>query len=667
MTAAETLSPETSQQLAGDRILGPDGLIAASLPGYEARQPQVQMANLVDSTLRQGGNAMVEAGCGTGKSLAYLIPAILSGQKVVVSTDTIQLQEQLVGKDLPFLARVLESELEKPLRFAIAKGRSNWFCKRNTLEFLEEETLFASLGESLGRPAAADALRVFNAGEWDGDKATLKLSIPDTQWGNIAGDDSCSGRQCPHANECPYLANKKKVEDADVVVTNATMYLLHHYIREKIGSGGILPEHLIWIADEAHTLSDKAGDVFGQEISQFRPVSLVKRMKRQVRALGLEMEDPDLEKLGRLAEAFFLCFHGAVKEAQLISDFPPEVIEEATTNLEPLTNELGNVRFALSRAARGLDPVEDKEKLWAVKSLDQSYRDLISGLEASITGDDPDRVQFVEITKDNRTGRKIATLNDKPIETAPIFRRILDTLDSAVFCSATLASGTGNAAFLPCARDLGLDLAETATMQVESPFDYAKQVIGYIPNTVPDTRHPEYHTACAKEIMNVLNYTQGRAFVLFTSIRDMRAVYDLVRSRVRFPLMIQGEKPKDLLIEEFRSTDNSVLFGVKTFWTGVDIPGDALSCVILSKLPFPNVSDPLTEAKCRKIKERGGNDFMEYSLPRCIQDVKQGFGRLIRSKTDEGIFVMLDSRLHTARYARIILNSLPNVPTVSKL
>lgn len=665
-----------------ERILGADGILATGLPGYEARRPQIDMADLVEETLRGGGNVLVEAGTGCGKSFAYLVPAIYSGKKVVVSTETIQLQEQLYRKDLPFLSRMLEADLGRPVKFAIAKGRGNYFCKRNVREQLEAEAVSGKPGYSAA--LMLTALRQFDAGDWSGDKSDLKLQVNDGAWSEMSGDDTCTGRKCPHAGSCPYLAAKEKVEDADIVVTNHHMYLLHHYLPVAL-----LPEHSVWIADEAHTLADKAGDVWGIEVRQGRPVGFAKTVLRQVRALGLELplnseelarwkqanRQPkpeeiwiDPERVREAADPFFAVWHGATSQEQRIDAFPPEILAEAEFRLGELVAELEPVREKLSRACRRLDPERDKETLWGVEALDQSCLELIGSLRAMLDPEkDAEYVRYVEIGVDNR-GRKTATLQRKPIETAPIFReQVLPTLTAAVFCSATLATGKGPLAFKTTADDLGLSLVDTETLQAKSPFDYARQVFGYFPNTVPEARHPAYHTAAAEEIIRVLNYTQGRAFVLFTSTRDMRTVYELVRSRVRFPVLLQGEMPKDLLIEEFRREEGSVLFGVKTFWTGVDIQGDALSCVILVKLPFPVPSHPLVQARCERIKARGGSDFMEYSLPRCIRDVLQGFGRLIRSKRDEGVFVILDNRMHTARYARNIANALPDFPIAERL
>jgi ATP-dependent DNA helicase DinG len=653
-----TLTPTTER--AGDRILASGGLISQELPGYEPREPQVRMANLVDETISRHGHALIEAGTGTGKSLAYLIPAILSGEKVVVSTDTIQLQEQLVGKDLPFLAKILSPLLGRPVRFAIAKGRSNYLCERNASTYLVEWGTLDREGTRL----AQEALSLFKGGKWNGDKATLKLKVMDQQWSDLAGDDSCTGRSCPFAGTCVYLERKALIEDADIIITNHTMYLLHHYLQQTAGVS-VLPGHAIWIADEAHTLSDKAQDVWGLEIAQTRPGSFVKRLQKQASQVGIDLQEVDLSAVQRAAERFFSLWHGAVKDEQLLSEFPEPILAQAPGLLETLVSTLKPVQVAIHHAASQTPP-DDKEKLNALAGLKRSADELINGLRAIVANDDPEQVVYAEISAD-RMGRKQAKLHRKPAETREIFQSILEDLNTAMFTSATLATGAGHGAFAAAADELGMDLGQAETMQVESPFDYARQVIGYLPKGLPEAQSPDYHTAVAEEVIRILNYSLGRAFILFTSNRDMRAVFALVQGRVRFPILLQGSAPKDLLLEEFVREGNAVLFGVKTFWTGVDIRGDALSCVVLVKLPFPNPSSPLVAARCDRIKERGGNFFGGYMLPRCIRDVKQGFGRLIRSSQDEGIFAILDPRMRSKSYGKQIAGSLPDLPVVSEL
>lgn len=642
---------------AGDWALGPEGVLAQTLPGYEARQPQIEMANLCDRVIDTGGHALIEAGTGVGKSLAYLTPAILSGKRVVVSTDTIALQEQLVGKDLPFLQR----SLGKPFTFAIAKGRSHFLCPRNCESLLVEKSLLEEDRADLIQLDATSCLDEFRERGWDGDRAHLQLAVPDNRWAQLCGDESCTGRSCEHAGTCPYLKAKTAYEDADVVITNHTMYLLHHWVLDRThGTAGILPEHLVWIADEAHTLSDKCVDQWGVEITDRTPASFVKRIKRQVKRLGIKLseKDVDLEAMTHAADGFFSVFWGAVKQEQLLSEFPEEILELAREMRDLLVARIKPIRVALHWAAMDIPP-DDVEKRGAIERLYTHADLLIEGLDTILDPEpDPDHVRYAEVTGSDMAMKSV-TLHCKPIETRRIFQGILESLQTAIFTSATLATGYGTSGFRATADELGLNLSDCEVLQVESPFDYAGQVRGYIPAGLPETRSPEYHTEISEEIIKILNHTQGRAFVLFTSVKDMRRVYDLVVRRVRFPIMLQGDAAKDKLVAEFKTTPNAVLFGVKTFWTGVDIPGDQLSCVVLVKLPFPYHDAPMTKARCQRIEQRGGNGFRDFMLPRCIRDVKQGFGRLIRCKTDTGLFVILDGRLRTKRYGQDIAGSLP--------
>jgi ATP-dependent DNA helicase DinG len=616
----------------------------------------------------------------TGKSLGYLIPAILSGKRVVISTDTIQLQEQLVGKDLPFLQKVLQPLLGRPFRFAIAKGRSHFLCPRNCHGLIEERGMIAEY--NLASYDAEAALEEYTnpLKGWDGDRAHLQLPIADDRWAKLCGDESCTGSSCEYATNCPSIRAKTAYEQAEVVVTNHTMYLLHHWVLERtFGAVGILPQHTVWIADEAHTLSDKCCDQFGVEISDRQPAAYVRRIKRQAKRLHLTLSDNDLnlEAVQRAADGFFEVFHGAVKQEQLLAEFPPEILDLARQMALELIAKIKPIRVALHWAAMDIPP-DDYERRSAIERLYTGADLLIEGLD-TILAPEPDgtdeaelrqwrdQVRYAEVTGSD-LARKEITLHCKPIETRPIFRRILNNLESAIFCSATLATGYGAGAFRTIADELGLMLSDCATLQVESPFDYANAVRGYVPKGMPELRSPEYHTAVAEEVIQILNHSQGRAFILFTSVRDMKRVYELVIRRVRFPVLIQGQASKDALIEEFKETPNCVLFGVKTFWTGVDVAGDALSCVVIVKLPFPSPESPLNKARCARIDAREhGNSFRDFMLPRCIRDVKQGFGRLIRTSRDRGLFVILDPRMRTARYGRDIADSLPPFPCTGTL
>lgn len=663
---------ETTESV-GAAVLGADGYLARALPHYEARQAQIEMADLVADAMQSGQHALIEAGTGTGKSFGYLIPSIYAavrdGKRVIVSTDTIQLQEQLVQKDLPFLARILEPILGRTIRFAMAKGRSHYFCERNAIDLTEQTTL----QEDLAAMAATALLREFQSERWDGDEATLKIAVTPGQWSMVSGEDSCEGRNCKYAKLCGYQLNKAAREQADIVITNHTMYLMHCALKTR--GINVLPEHTVWIADEAHTLADKAVEIFGTTLKHDGVRKFVKKLKRQAKILDLSLEDVDPVTLERANDQFFQHFHGATKDEVLFAEFPPEVLASAEQAMLHVVALLEPLRRSLHKAAASvragcvladLSP-RDRERLQTLERLRATTDGLCDAFQAFFGTPDPEFIHYAEVVNHSMRGIEV-TLQRKPIETAWIFRDfILPDLESAVFCSATLASGVGAATWKSTLDDFGLSGDEVRTLQVESPFDYTRQVRGYVPGGLPEARSMEYHTALADEVVKILNHTQGRAFVLFTSNYDMRRVGELVMTRVRFPILTQGDKQKDLLIEEFKNTPNAVLFGVKTFWTGVDVPGQALSCVILCKLPFPSPAAPLNKARMDRIKSRGLNDFREFMLPRCIRDVRQGFGRLIRSKTDTGLFVILDPRMRTANYGRDIAASLPNFPCTSTL
>lgn len=689
-------SNQTDRQKAGSRILGTGGPIARTLPGYEPRQPQIEMADLVDDVIASGTHALIEAGTGTGKSLGYLIPAILSGKRVVVSTDTIQLQEQLVQKDLPYLAEILQPFLGREIRFAIAKGRSNYGCERNMETFLKDTP-----STDVAFPMVQDTLRLFQRGEWDGDKSTLSgvNGMTEARWSLVNGDDSCTGKSCPNAGRCAYMAAKARFEEADVVVTNHTMYFLHHLLMERTGGiVGALPDHTVWIADEAHTLSDKCCDQFGTELSHRSVPSFLKKLFRQIKTLKLDIPSDAIKsaEMNAANAAAMEAFWKTANQEQLLSEYPEELWEDMGRKLLALAASLRPVRVALANAARHVDP-DDQPTKGAVERLQQTARELIDCIENNFLVrdgnpwdpeaergpwrpfSDPDYVVYAEVASDGQGGKEV-TLHCKPIETASIFRRIYGKLDAVVFTSATLSCGEGVQGWRPVAEELGMNLAGTATMQVDSPFDYDRQVVGYLPDpALPVHQSPDYHMELAGEVMRVLTWSQERnaaegrkwgAFVLFASFKDLNRVYDLIIRTCPFPIYKQGMMPKDEMIRSFQSDENPVLFGVKTFWTGVDIKGDQLSCVVIPRLPFPNPSQPLVKARCARIEAAGRSSFFEFSLPRAIRDLKQGFGRLIRSRDDQGVFALLDSKCHPtagARYRHQVYASLPEFSCIHRL
>ncbi len=655
----------------GSRILGPDGPIASSLQGYEPREAQIEIANVIGECLSGGRHALLDAGTGTGKSLAYLIPAIELGERVVVSTDTIALQEQLVKKDLPFL----EKALDRPIEYAVAKGKSNFLCPRNLIEGVHQNTIAPN--HAAQAREAERVLKVFQAGEFSGDKSDLRSELWDSTWADISADDTCEGSSCKHKATCPYMLAKEKLESSQIIITNHTMYLFSCYVKQKTGGMvSIIPDAVNLVADEAHTFPDKIQDVFGVDLKQRRPLAILQRIRKQAKNLSIELNF-DADEIGKRSQAFFSKFWGAVKEQQLLTDFPEEVLIDAVAARDNLIAAFGPIRLEINRELSMISQT-DFERPRAVGSLADAINSLREDLQEilprkiEIANDqdgtlgepffdwDPDQVYYCEITEDNFRN-KFTTLSRKPAEAAGVLREVIyPSLNSAIMISATLASGKGESGFKATINEFGMEDCDPALVQVESPFDYGSQVIGYYPKGVlPEPRDPQYHDKLSMILADIIKQNNGHTFVLFTSNRDLKACARVLRDTVTHDLFVQGEGSKDELVRGFRETPNSVLLGVKTFWTGVDIPGETLSCVVIPKLPFPQPDHPLVKARCERIKARGGSDFAEYSLPRCIRDFKQGFGRLIRTGTDTGQFACLDPRLATARYGKTIRNALP--------
>jgi ATP-dependent DNA helicase DinG len=670
-TTEPTYDPAILAQ-AGDRILGPTGLLAQSLPGYEPRDPQMEMANLVGATIAAGlaldpldeetASVLIEAGTGTGKSLAYLIPAILSRKRCVVSTETIALQEQLVRKDLPFLKKTLGIDFT----FAIAKGRSNYYCLRNAL------ALMAS-GGMTGR-AKSPELAMIQAthaelidGKWEGDKSSLNHPMPDRLWATVAAEESCTGSECEHADSCPYLAAKTFYFKADVIVTNHTFYGLSHQLRHTVNVEP-LPSHWIWIADEAHTLPDKLCDVWSTKLKHTSVPALLKRLRRAAERFEIVADLPKTDDDAlELNDALFELFRSTPKQELLLSEYPPAIFEAAEVFARELWRIIGSYIDPFHAAAAH---TSDTKRLRALDSVIESAKRRRATVMYWFTDSVEGKCRYAEIEQNDRIppAQRAVTLCEKPIDPGPLFEIIRQRLLVEIHTSATLAAGGGEVGWRPVLREFALP-SDTPTMRVESPFDYPNQVRGYFPRAgvCPDSKNPDYHEQLCGELERILHHTKGRAFVLFTSNYDLRAIARLIRVRIPYQVLVQGEAPKEMLVAEFKRDVSSVLLGTKTFWTGVDIPGEALSCVIITKIPFPVPTSPMNAARCAAIKARGGSDFVEFSLPRAIQDIRQGFGRLIRTQSDRGLFVLLDPRMSTARYAAQIRWSLPNFAIRSEL
>jgi ATP-dependent DNA helicase DinG len=621
-------------------VFGPDGYIAMHKPGYEVRAEQVKVAETVERAIRDGQNALIEAGTGTGKSFALLVPAIMSKKRTVISTETNTLLDQYVLKDLPFLKKVLPEEFS----FAKAKGKGNFVCKKKLDDYLANPLIsgFADVGEV--EELVAWALRTAS-----GDKSEPSFKFSEGSWQTVGCDELCSKKQCRYYGngakgdtDCFAYQARSAFLKAQVVVTNHTLCLLN----AQIGSDVVLGPHEIMIFDEAHTLVEQAQKTFGFELKQRAFSGFGRYALKVLKASNLDIEF-DLAGLEWAESTFFECFRSITKQQMTFPDMPTGLRSDAGEAAKPVIAELDKLRKELNTKSPMCEEDED-----LLSELDSRAIGHIKSLEGLFEPEE-NWLPFAEVSGDLDARR--VTLHYKPVDVAPILKKtVYEERKSTVMASATIAIGSRFDFF---SSDIGL--IDPLTLRVDSPFDYVNQCTGYYPTHLPDPTHPEYHTRVAEEIERVLIHSNGRAFVLFTSYRDLARVYELVSSRLRYNIYRQGDLPKPALIKRFKEDVHSVLFATRSFFTGVDIPGEALSCVILVKAPFRPPDEPLFSAKCKLIKSRGGNDFQEYALPLMVNDLRQAFGRLIRSKSDTGLFAFLDSRAINKPYFRMITNSLP--------
>ncbi len=637
-------------------VLGPGSPLSAALPGWEHREGQLAMAEAVERALDDERHLFVEAGTGTGKTLAYLVPAILSGRKVIVSTATRALQDQIYAKDLPLVAEALGAH---GMRFSasLMKGLSNYACLRRMNE--------ARVSGSRAHDAMLDRIVRWAADTETGDRAELADLAEDAAvWRDVASSSETRiGSGCEHFEACFVTRMRRQAEDAQLVVVNHHLFLADLALRTgpRGARASVLPPYDAVIFDEAHQLEDVATDFFGARVSSARVDALVRDAERSlaaVNALEALKSGPvrtTLEGVTEAAEALFarLALGGASGEARRI------LSDDDVTPAVRVAHEALDVRLAaLEAVARAR--AEEALQLVARRAADlrDELRDILAGRRSDEDGEVSDMVRWIDIRS------RSVSLGASPVDVGATLRaRLFDRVPSVICTSATLA--TAGAFHFAKAR-LGAP-PEAAELVVPSPFDFASRAALYLPDDLPEPSDPAFTAAAADRVAELLGMTDGGAFVLCTSTRAMKSLHALLRGRVSGPLLVQGEAPKHLLLSRFRASGHAVLVATMSFWEGVDVPGRALRLVVLDKIPFAPPNDPIVAARSARLDREGGSGFAQYSIPSAAMILKQGFGRLIRTQRDAGVVAVLDRRIVKKGYGRALLASLPPARRVRTL
>jgi ATP-dependent DNA helicase DinG len=633
--------PTQARPAGARQFFSRQGALSKWHPNYEFRPGQVEMAEAVESALADKRHLIVEAGTGTGKTLAYLVPALLSGKRIVVSTGTKNLQEQLFFKDVPFLQR----HFPRPLKVCYMKGRNNYACRQKIYD-AEKEPVLTGLEEV----ADFEIIQAWEKTTEFGDRAEIK-SLPEssTAWAKVdARSDLCTGQKCPNYERCFITLMHQRAAESDIIIVNHHLFFADLSLRDDNHEGGILPEYHAVVFDEAHEIEDVVGQYFGVSISNYRlqdlrrDLSIIGRLKK----FGTPELDRILSRLEELTVQFFSLFGDADRRVAFVGrEAFREDYEEAYSDL------LTVLDLVASHLKLIQNPPEE------IVPLFRRTQEMREGLRFVMEEDDENFVYWVE-----KRGRGVF-LQATPIDVSRIVsERLFNRVETAVLTSATLAVAGG---FEYTEKRLGLDNART--LVVSGHFDYQKQALLYVPQQLPEPRNPAFTRSAAEEVLRILKHSRGRAFVLFTSYQQMRLVHDHVSLAIEYPTLLQGTGPRHALLDEFRATPNCVLFATSSFWQGVDVPGQQLSCVIIDKLPFAVPNDPVVNARIESIRKSGGNPFYDYQIPQAAIALKQGFGRLIRSKSDRGVLVLLDNRITRQRYGQVFFDSLPDYGFTTRL
>ena len=609
-----------------DAYFGPGGRLCHALAGFEPRAEQEALADAVADALAGCEHLVAEAGTGTGKSLAYLLPALVSGQRVVVATATKALQEQLLTKDVPAAA----AALGRPVKVAVLKGRQNYLCRKSLQGVDQLGGLFRTAEDA----ADFERLRDWIETTETGDRAELEFEPSQTLWAELSvGPERCGGRRCPLVGSCYAERARERAGEAEIVIANHALFFADLALRARSDGAAVLPDHDAVVFDEAHRLEEAAATWFGGRVSLARLRQLERDAERFCREESRTPPARSLAEVDRAGERLVGAFDPGSGRRRLTAADQTKLEEHGLT----LADALGGLASALMGAGEEGD-------MLARRALAAA-----GDVESCMALDDPDRVSWAEP----------GSVAWASVDVSGILRESLwDSETTAVLVSATL-----DPRFVR--RRLGLD--DARELVLPSPFDYRDQALVYVPARLPEPRSPGYFDNLADEIVALCRLSGGRALVLTSSYRALDELVDRCAGRLEFPVLKQGDAPRERLLERFRDDVGSILFATSTFWQGVDIQGESLSLLVIDKLPFAAPGEPIVEARCERIAREGGDWFTDYALPAAVLQLRQGFGRLIRGHADEGVVAILDPRLRTRAYGRRFLEALPPAPVVAEL
>ena len=682
-----------------------DGILAKEIKGFEYRQEQEEMAQYIQDAINEDRKIIVEAGTGTGKTLAYLIPsikwAVTNKKKVIIATNTINLQEQLLLKDIPLAKSIIKDEFS----YVLVKGRNNYVCKRLFNELVLGKSIDIETFSMEAREQIEYILKWGNKTK-TGDKAELPFEVYPDVWELVQSTtELCLGKKCPYRKECFYMKTRMEKMEADILISNHHVFFADLNVRAETDFDSeylILPRYDMVIFDEAHNVESVARSYFSVEVSKISFTRLLNRIyqkknkRKKEKSALIRVEDTVDEKNLEDSEQYIYLLNTLKEEISILQNIGDEYFDEIRkiyeTNTEaPIKKSLNNFEMTKSRFLENLREKKDifQSKLADFLNLMMSFNNVIDeekDKNPEVTNFNNhlkmfkayiDSFKFINSFEDDNyiywldinSKRTNVVLTATPLNIAQKLSTVLfDNLDRLVFASATIVVN-GNFDYFK--KSLGLDEEDCIEAIIKSPFDYDEQMSVYIPSDIQDSENINaFVSDASKFILNILLKTNGKAFILFTSYTMLNQIYYSISKKLKdkgFEVFLHGDKPRSQIIKEFKEAENPILFGTTSFWEGVDVQGENLSNVIITKLPFLVPTDPVVSAISKKIEEDGGNSFMDFQLPEAIIKFKQGVGRLIRKKTDSGNIFILDNRILKKRYGSLFINALPSQKNIKIL